>query len=368
MISFTKGNLLDADVEALVNTVNEVGVMGKGIALMFKESFPDTFKQYVIACKAGEVKVGKMFVIPLDQLIGPKWIVNFPTKTHWREKTKPEWITEGLTDLRKFIEENSIKSIAIPPLGSGNGGLNWLDVKPKIVEALEDLNDVKVVIYEPTKKYQNVSKREGVKKLTPARALILDLIRRYSMLGFYCSLLEVQKLAWFFERYVKQLGLQNPMQLDFKAGTYGPYANRLNHLLKSLDGSYLHCEKKIPDAKPTDLVNFNHKQKDKVVSYLRTGEVKQYLEALEKASDLIDGFESPLGMELLATIDWLIHKEGRKATLIDIRNGIDSWPAGRSAATRKQKMFDDYQIELAIKRIQLSGIKGIQSSLFKPHS
>ena len=158
MISFTKGNLLDADVEVLINTVNEVGVMGKGIALMFKEAYPDNFKEYAKACKKGEVEVGRMFVTRPDQLIGPKWIVNFPTKKHWRAKTKIEWITDGLVDLRKFIEDNGVKSIAIPPLGSGNGGLEWSNVRPRIVEALEGLDNVEVVIYEPTCQYPNVSK------------------------------------------------------------------------------------------------------------------------------------------------------------------------------------------------------------------
>ena len=357
MITFTKGNLLDADVESLVNTVNEVGVMGKGIALMFKESFPDNFKQYAVACKAGKVQVGKMFVTRRDQLIGPKWIINFPTKKHWRAKTKIEWIKDGLIDLRKFIENNEIKSIAVPPLGSGNGGLDWADVRPRIAEAFEGLDDVDILIYEPTRQYQNVSKRAGVKKLAPARALILDLIRRYSSLGFDCSLLEVQKLAYFFERCVKQSGLESPMQLRFSAETYGPYAHRLNHLLNALDGSYLHSEKRIPDATPTDLVNFNYKHKHTVATYLRTGEARKYLNALEGTSELIDGFESPAGMELLATVDWLIHAESRPPTLAGISNGIANWPASKSAAVRKQKMFDDRQIDLALKRIQSSELR-----------
>lgn len=356
MISFTKGNLLDADVEALVNTVNEVGVMGRGIALMFKEAFPDNFKLYAAACKKGEVKVGSMFVTRRDQLVGPKWIVNFPTKTHWRAKTKIEWIKAGLVELRKFIEENSIKSIAIPPLGSGNGGLDWVNVRPHIVQAMKGLDDVEIIVFEPTAQYQNVSKRAGVQKLTPARALIAELIRRYSILGFDCSLLEVQKLAWFFERYVKKLGLNNPMRLGFSAGIYGPFAVRLTHLLDSLDGSYLESEKRIPDAKPTDLVQFNYRKKDKVAAYLRTGEAKQFFDALEKTSELIDGFESPMGMEVLSTVDWLIHEKGCKPNLVDIRNGIKEWPAGAEAGARKHRMFTDRQIELALKRLQLSGL------------
>ena len=351
MISFTKGNLLEADVEAVVNTVNEVGVMGKGIALMFKEAYPENFKAYARACKSGEVRVGKVFVTRRDQLLGPKWIVNFPTKKHWRHKTKMDWIVDGLKDLRQFVERENVRSIAIPPLGSGNGGLDWSDVRPKILEFMGDLSDVEVIVYEPTREYQNVSKRAGVKKLTPARALIAELIRRYSVLGFECTLLEVQKLAWFLERSIQQLGLNDPLDLRFEAGIYGPYANRLNHLLNALDGSYLQCEKRIPDAGPMDLVRFEDKHKDRISAYLRSGDAKIYAEALERASDLIDGFESPLGLELLATVGWLLSEENREPTVEDIKKGITGWPGGESAGVRKQKIFDERQISLALQRI-----------------
>ena len=194
MISYTKGNLLGADVEAVVNTVNTVGVMGKGIALMFKEAFPKNFKEYKAACKAKEVEVGRMFVTKTAELMGPKWIINFPTKKHWRQPTKLEWITEGLKDLKKVIEENNIRSVAVPPLGCGNGGLDWRDVRPAIEEALASLSGLELIVYEPTAKYQNVAKRSGVEKLTPARALIAEMVRRYWILGIECSLLEIQKL------------------------------------------------------------------------------------------------------------------------------------------------------------------------------
>lgn len=158
MITFTDGNLLEADVEAVVNTVNEVGVMGKGIALMFKEAYPVNFKKYAIACKAGEVRVGHMFVTQQAELLGPKWIVNFPTKKRWRNKSKIEWIIEGLQDLRKFVLEKNVRSIAIPPLGSGNGGLDWQAVRPQVERYMGDLDDVEVLVFEPSRAYQNVSK------------------------------------------------------------------------------------------------------------------------------------------------------------------------------------------------------------------
>ena len=162
MITYTTGNLLEANAEALVNTVNTVGVMGKGIALMFKEAYPQNFREYQKACKNKEVQVGRVFVTEENNLYGKKWIINFPTKEHWRQPTKMEWIVDGLKDLRSFIRNNKIESVAIPPLGSGNGGLDWASVKPHIESTLRDLHDVNIIIYEPTQKYQNVAKGIGV--------------------------------------------------------------------------------------------------------------------------------------------------------------------------------------------------------------
>lgn len=351
MIRFVKGNLLGSKVEALVNTVNEVGVMGKGIALMFKDVFPDNNKQYELACKAGKVKVGHMFVVKRNELFGPKWIVNFPTKKHWRHPTKMEWVTEGLKELRSFISENNIKSIAIPPLGCGNGGLAWEDVRQKILTALGDLDDVEIIVYEPTAKYQNVAKKEGVQKLTPARALIAELIRQYWVLGIECTLLEIQKLAWFLERNIENCALDNPLDLRFEANKFGPFASRLNHLLNALDGSYLHCDKRIADAGPMDIIWFDDKKKEYLQTYLKSGEAMPYAKALDVTAQVIDGFESPLGMELLATIDWLIVREKCPSTLDGIKNGLRCWAGGPDAGQRKMKIFNDRLIDLALGRL-----------------
>lgn len=351
MIELTRGNLLEAKAEALVNTVNTVGVMGKGVALMFKEAYPENFKEYEAACKNKEVKVGHMFVTERQALIGPKWIINFPTKQHWRGDSKMEWIEAGLEDLKRVIAEKKIRSIAIPPLGSGNGGLNWPDVRPKIEAALGGLNDVNVIIYEPTDQYQNVSKRAGVEKLTPARALVAELVRRYWILGIECSLLEIQKLAYFLERSIEKLGLKNPLDLRFQADKYGPYAPRLTHLLDGLDGSYLHCGKRIGDASPFDVVWFEDAKRDKVAAYLGSGEAKAFLPALEATAELIDGFESPLGMELLATIDWLVKKDGVAADRDSIKTALKTWTGGEKSAERKLKLFEDRLVDLALERL-----------------
>ena len=349
MMRFTQGNLVNAGTEALVNTVNTVGVMGKGIALMFKEAFPQNFKDYAAACKQREVEVGRMFVTERRNLMGPRWIINFPTKQHWRNPSKLEWIVDGLEDLKKVIAERNIRSIALPPLGSGNGGLEWSVVRQKIKEALAPLQNVEVVVYEPTAKYQNVAKRQGVDKLTPARALVAELVRRYWILGIECSLLEIQKLAYFLERKIDELKLDNPLDLKFEANKFGPYAPRLTHLLNALDGSYLHCDKRLADAGPFDVIWFDDNRKDRIAVYLAT-EAKSYLPALEETTKLIDGFESPLGMELLATVDWLISR-GVKASLEDVKIGLSGWAGGASASARKIKIFDDRLLQLALDRL-----------------
>ncbi len=351
MIEYTSGNLLDADAEALVNTVNTVGVMGKGIALMFKEAYPENFRAYARACKAEEVRTGRMFVTRRDELLGPRWIINFPTKQHWKAKARLEWIEEGLRDLKRVIAENGIRSVAVPPLGSGNGGLDWTQVKPRIEAAFSDMDAVRVLVFEPSAAYQNVVQRSGVEKLTPARALIAELVRRYWMLGIECSVLEVQKLAWFLERAVKRLGLEDPLDLRFEANRYGPYADRLRHLLDALDGSYLQCEKRLADAGPADVIWFDQSRVASVRAFLKTGPAKSYLPALEQVSGTIDGFQSPLGMELLASVDWLLSERHCDATLEGVKVGLRAWPGGAGSGERKARIFSDRMIDMAIDRV-----------------
>jgi len=353
MIKYMQGNMLDADVDALVNTVNTVGVMGKGIALMFKERFPLNMSEYANACKAEKVVTGKMFVTETRELMGPKWVINFPTKQHWRSPSKLEWIVEGLSDLRQFIEANEVKSIAIPPLGSGNGGLDWATVKIEIEKQLGDLNNVNIVIYEPSSKYQNVAKKNGVQKLTIPRALIAELVRRYWMLGMECSLLEVQKLAWFLERVIESEGLGNSLNLKFTANNYGPYADRLRHLLDGLDGSYLQSEKRIADADPLDVIWFDDSKRERVDEFLES-EGKDYLLALNKTSKIIEGFESPFGMELIATVDWLLTDEKVEPDVDAVLEGIAHWPAGKIWAQRKVGLFDRRAVEIALERLTSS--------------
>ncbi|HEX4055724.1 MAG TPA: macro domain-containing protein [Tepidisphaeraceae bacterium] len=351
MIRFTQGNLLDARVEAVVNTVNTVGVMGKGIALMFKERFPDNYKAYEAGCKRHEVVIGRMFVTESLELSGPRWIINFPTKNHWRQPSKLEWIIEGLQDLRRVLKDNRIRSVAVPPLGSGNGGLEWSKVRPEVEAELVDLPDVEIIVYEPTAKYQNVAKGRGVEKLTPARAIIAETIRRYGLMGLECSILEVQKLAWVLTRVITGTKLRDPLALTFAADKYGPYAHQLTHLLNAMDGSYLHCEKRIADASPFDTIYFDPEWRPQLANYFASSQGAPYIEVVNKTDEVIDGFQSPLGMEALATVDWLIMRERFQPLLPSIREGLKRWPGG--AGERKERLFSDKLLRASLDRVKL---------------
>lgn len=291
-----------------------------------------------------------MFVTETGEQTGPRWIVNFPTKQHWRSPSRMEWVVAGLQDLRRFLLQEQVKSIAIPPLGAGNGGLDWAQVRSQIEAALGDL-DIEILVFEPTRQYQNVAKRAGVEKLTPARALIAELVRRYWVLGMECSLLEIQKLSWFLERSIQRVSPEhNPLNLQFVAHKYGPYAYRLDHLLNHLDGSYLHSDKRISDADPFDVIWFDDSRKALVQAYLQS-DAKAYLPALEATARLIDGFESPFGMELLATVDWLLTREHVAPTVPALREGLRHWRGGADAAARKARLFDDKVLGIALARL-----------------
>ena len=322
----------------------------------FREAFPESAKAYQAAAKAGDIRVGRVFVTEGGSLIGPKWIVHFPTKKHWRPPSKLEWIRDGLHDLVRVIRERRIRSLALPPLGCGNDGLDWEIVRREIEASLDAVPDVDVLLYEPTQAYQNAPKAAGVQGLTVPRALIAELIRRYEILGLGCTNLEAQKLAWFINRFIDRCEVENTFRLEFVPNRYGPYADGLRHLLNEMDGSYLHCERRLADAGPMDLIRFDDGRREEVANYFTNPWAEPYRLPLDKTSELIDGFESPFGMELLATVDWLITKAGCAAAVPNMRDGLAKWPASGSAARRKRKLFNDRMIETAVDRLTMCGL------------
>ncbi len=341
-IKYKIGSLLKEDAEALVNTVNTVGVMGKGIALQFKEKYSLNYKLYKNACKANEVAIGKMFVTETNFLTNPKYIINFPTKQHWKGFSKLEYIVSGLDDLVSVIKFLKIKSIALPPLGCGNGGLQWSVVKPIIVAKLSTLENLEVIVYEPSSEAYSVN-RERTKpapKLTSLRALALYSLLRYKELGYELTILEVQKLIYLLQR----LGLN--FNLEFVKQQYGPYANKLQYVLNDLDGYYL-TGMKHNSAKPFDKLSIIAEKIGIVKDYVEKECTRDERNKIQILNELIEGFESPLGMELLATVDMLLQENkelqfDNEAIIVAIKNWND----------RKAKLMKPEYVKITIDRLK----------------
>ena len=305
MIHLQTGNLFDAGAQALVNTVNTVGVMGKGIALQFKERYPANFALYAQACARGDLQPGTLLLTETGQLGMPRYIINFPTKRHWREKSRLAYIEAGLGELVTLIQHYRIESIAIPPLGCGNGGLDWQQVKPLIESYLTPLAEVTVYVFEPSDQvYERPRRRSGQPpQLTTTRAMVLHSLYRYQQKGYAMTLLEVQKLVYFLQR----LGIPFP-QLQFVRGIYGPYAQRLQHAIHDLDGYYLDGMK-YGAAKPHDPLTLRMEHLPAIEAYIDEHFSPAEKQALATIDALIEGFESPLGLEMLATLDFLIQEQ-----------------------------------------------------------
>ncbi len=304
MIEFKNGDLLREDVEALVNTVNCVGIMGRGIAHQFKEAFPDNFKAYAQACKNEAVKPGRMFVFETNCMTNPRIIVNFPTKRHWRGKSKLEDIATGLQALAETIRQHRIQAIAIPPLGSGLGGLNWQEVRPLIEAALNPLTDVRVIVFEPTgapKSDKMVHTRE-VPNMTAGRAALIGLMNRY-LLGLmdpFISLLEVHKLMYFMQE------AGEPLRLKYQKATYGPYAENLRHVLKAIESHFVTGYADGGDS-PTKQLELVPGAIEEAEAFLTDHPSTQ--ERFKRVAELVEGFESTFGLELLSTTHWVMKHE-----------------------------------------------------------
>ena len=338
----TQGNLLLAPVAALVNTVNTEGVMGKGLALQFRQAYELNYKLYRQACKEGRVRVGEMFVTETGAAFGPRYIINFPTKRHWKEASRMEYITLGLEALKAVLHERGIESVALPPLGCGNGGLDWDDVRPVIETSLRELQGrVAVQLFAPT----DVIPEAPVTKsaaLTEARAMMLLAMQAYSVLGFSLTLVEVSKLAYFLHR----LG-EKSLRLQIKKAPFGPYAQNLAYLLDGLDGVYLHGMKHREVRRDEELVLLPE-MLPAVTEWAQANFTPAHWQRLQRLTQLIEGFESPLGMELLATVDYLFHEQEVTAPA-QLPAAIRGWggTANPKWGARKAHLMPSYLLDLA---------------------
>ncbi|QVN18940.1 type II toxin-antitoxin system antitoxin DNA ADP-ribosyl glycohydrolase DarG [Burkholderia pyrrocinia] len=342
MIQFTSGNILHADVEAVVNTVNCVGIMGRGIALQFKNAYPENFAAYARACKAEEVRPGRMFVYDMGSLTNPRYIINFPTKRHWKGKSRIEDIESGLEDLERVIRAKGIRSIAIPPLGAGLGGLEWDDVKPRIEHAMASLDDVNVLVYEPNGAPESdkmVHKRD-VPKMTAGRAALVELVSRYlkGLLDPTVSLIEVHKLMYFMQE------AGQPLKLKFTKAHYGPYAENLRHVMKEIEGHFLVGYADGGDD-PEKVLSLVPGAEDEAAKFL--SEEADARQRFDRVVELVEGFESPFGLELLATVHWLA-KDKPAASVDDITQRVYEW-------NDRKRQFTPRQIRLAAEVLSKKG-------------
>lgn len=344
MIAETTGNLLRADAEALVNTVNTQGVMGKGIALQFKKAYPAMYEDYRAAAKAGQVRLGHVQVWPTGQMTGPKYVINFPTKGHWKSRSKIGDIEAGLIDLIKAIKKFDIRSIAVPPLGCGNGGLDWRDVEPLIVRAFDQVPEVDVLLFTPAgaPAASEMAKSDSRPEMTPGRAALVELLHRYTLQSFMApGLVESQKLMYFL-----QVAGQ-PLRLNFKQHYYGPYADNLRHVLNVVEGHFISGfgdgSASVADAEPLSVLPEAAIDAKRALASDRDTQ-----ERIRRVLFLADGFESAYGLELLATVHWVAAQEAVGSD-DEIVAKVCEW------SPRKSRMFTEDHVRIALETLRGQG-------------
>ncbi|HVH74468.1 MAG TPA: macro domain-containing protein [Stellaceae bacterium] len=342
MIEYRTGDILQTDAEALVNTVNCVGIMGRGIALQFKNAFPANFKAYAAACRRGEVQPGRMFVFETGTITSPKYIINFPTKRHWRGKSRLEDIEAGLAALKWEIRDREIRSVAVPPLGSGLGGLHWPNVRESIEAALRGLNNVEIIVFEPSgaPDPQVMARSRTPPEMTPGRAALVGLMSRYlgGLMDPFVTLLEVHKLLYFMQE------AGQPLRLRYVQALYGPYAENLSHVLRRIEGHLVsgYADGGDDPEKQLELVPGAVEE----AKYFLRGHADTRFR-FDRVADLVAGFETPFGLELLSTVHWVVRRL-RATTPEDVVATTYAW------GDRKRR-FSTRQIGLALEVLSTKG-------------
>ena len=340
MMTLTQGNLLAAPAEALVNTVNTVGIMGRGIALQFKQAYPAMFRDYERACKAGEVKLGKMQVFDLGGLVGgPRWIINFPTKGHWRSDSRVADIEAGLEDLVATIRKLRIRSIAIPPLGCGNGGLDWNEVRPRIAAALAEVPEVEALVYTPSgaPAAAEMPVRTERPKMTMGQAAMIVLMDRYQkgLLDPFISLLEIHKLMYFLQE------AGQPLRLKFEAKGFGPYATNLRQVLIRMEKHYTQGYGDGKD-RPTQPIEVLSGAVEEAERFLAGDEMIRA--RMNRVVELIEGFEDPYGLELLGSVHWVMRENPESSVNPEAAiAAVHKWNARKRRTLKKEHILAAWQ-------------------------
>ena len=284
MIKYVTGNILESDAECLINTVNCEGYMGKGIAYQFKLKFPNNNKDYVKACKNGALMIGKIHHYVEDG----KVIINFPTKIEWRKKSEIEYIEKGLVELVKLLPKLNVSSVAIPPLGCGNGGLRWDEVKTLIIKILGDLSDkYEFIIYEPSKNY--IAKAKEAPELNVSALVLMEI--KLGLNKF--NTLRLQKTAYFLNIFLKE------KYFKFQKHKYGPYDNSIAIISRNIKEFQNYYNTK--DTNEAHKIAYNIIISNRSITKLRVIDP-----ALKKSIDYVNKISSDNFLECVATITYLI--------------------------------------------------------------
>ncbi len=339
MIQYVTGNLLESSAQVLVNTVNTVGVMGKGIALQFKTKFPNNFKSYYKAFREKSLHIGNLLAVEDENLLtGKKIIINFPTKTDWRKPSEYEYIEKGLVELVNYINKNKIESIAIPPLGAGNGGLEWNKVKELLEKYLFNLN-CNILIYQPNFEVLEVLNHEKV-KLTPARAMLLsvlyDLVRNEEFVSEFAC----EKVCYFLQRF----GAKNIFNLEYKPYFYGPYSGKVKHVLYYLNGSYVRGFSS-KDKKPFEELDLIMDAENEVLEFLNKENNRELNKIVNTTKNFLTGFYSSFSLELLSTIDYIAQTE-QTNEFSEIKIKLENWSNRKKTLFSNDKFIEKSVIKL----------------------
>ena len=302
MLEITSGDILKSNAHCLVNTVNCEGFMGKGIAYQFKKTFPNNNEDYIKACQTGKLRIGTLHFFQEDN----KLIINFPTKDRWREKSKINYIQLGMKELSKLIIEKDIKSIAIPPLGCGNGGLKWSDVENIITTEMYPLSkEREIYIYSPNALSYNASSRKAP-NMTMSHLILMQFKEKLNKFGK----IRLQKSAYFFNKY---LGKE---YFKFEAHKYGPYAHSIEILSKNISEYQEYYKKNTKDS-------YQH-----LLNVLISEKIKKELNQSEKSIDrsiqFVNQYQTVDKLELAATICYIIENNEINSTN-DIIKALSKW-------------------------------------------
>lgn len=338
------GDIFDSDVDALVNTVNCKGVMGRGLALEFKRRFPANYDEYRAECEAGRMLLGRVHVFSTGRM-SPRYVFNFPTKDHWRGRSELANIASGLASLANEVKNRGVKSIAIPALGCDLGGLDWDEVRPMIVATIDRLDGVHALLFAPRPEVreQLVTPKDGI-RMTRARAVVTSLMATYrdAGVGLLITNLEVQKLMYFAQMAGEEL------QLEHKKGRFGPYAGKLRFVLRDMSGKYIAGYKEVGDL-PGDELRLLEGAETEANEWLASRDETKA--RLVRVAKLVDGYESQFGLEVLSTVHW-VARDMESPTLNDVADRVWGWNH------RKRDMIDLWHIEMCLNRLVEQGWVG----------